>query len=190
MKKLILLIFLFVTACESKPDEISILDKSSCKLPCWNGIVAGQTTEAELLKILEILPDVDQQSIEITNEPWSIFDNQIFFSFRQGWTLEQRPKLRGYVDITNGIVSALMLCGEINTTMGTLVQAIGEPENIISGNDIGGGRTVIITHPQKGVSFSYTRECLIKWANKVHHMSDIIWKTLFVKLSAVETVDE
>ncbi len=100
MKKLILLFFLLITACvSSSADEKSILDKSSCILPCWNGVVAGKTTEAELLQVLEHLPYIDQKSIEITNEPWNIFDNQIFFSFLQDWTLEQRPKLRGEIYI-------------------------------------------------------------------------------------------
>ncbi len=158
MKNLILLVFLFIVACGTSSSKSSILDKSSCKLPCWNDIVAGQTTESELLEIIENLPDIDPESIQNNNRPWDIFDNQIFFSFRQGWTLEQRPKLRGYVDIADGIVSVLMFCGEINTTIGALVEKVGEPEFIISGNNIGGGRTVIMTNSQKGVSFSYTTE--------------------------------
>jgi hypothetical protein len=158
MKKLILLIVLFIVSCGKSSSEISILDRSNCKLPCWNGIVAGQTTEDELLKILGNLPDIDQASIQNSNQPWNIFDNQIFFSFQQGWRLSQRPKLRGEVYITNKRVSELTLCGEINTTMGALVETIGEPEHIISGNNIGGGRTVILTNSRKGVSFSFTTE--------------------------------
>lgn len=158
MRKLVLLIFLFVVACGKSADELSILDKSSCKLPCWNDIVVGQTTEGKLLEILANLPDVDSESIQNNNQVWDIFDNQILFSFRQGWTLSQRPRLRGYVDITDGIVSVLMFCGEINTTIGALAEVVGEPENIISGNNFYGGRTVILTLPSKGVSFSYTTQ--------------------------------
>lgn len=158
MKKIILLIFFFIAACGKSADEISILDKSSCKLPCWNDIVAGQTTEDELLEILENLPDVDQASIRITNQAWNIFDNQIYFSFRQGWTISQRPKLRGEISIINNTVSDLIVCGEINTTMGRLVEEVGEPEHIISGNNVGGGRTVILIDSQKGIDYSYTTE--------------------------------
>jgi len=158
MKKLILLIVLFIVSCGKSSSAMSILDKSNCKLPCWNDIVAGQTTEDELLKILGDLPNVDQASIQNSNQPWNIFDNQIFFSFQQGWTLSQRPDLRGEAYITNKRVSELTLCGEINTTMGTLVETIGEPEHIISGNNIGGGRTVVLTNSRQGVSFSFTTE--------------------------------
>lgn len=158
MKKLILLIFLFIVSCGNIPDEMSILDQSSCKLPCWNGVVAGQTTEDDLLKILENLPDVDPETIRTTNQAWNIFDDQFYFSFRQEWTLNQRSKLQGEGAIKNNTVSDFILCGEINTTMGELVEQIGEPESIISGNNFYGGRTVIITDSQKGVSYWYTTE--------------------------------
>ena len=156
MKKLFpLIILLLVAACEISSDAVSVLDKSSCELPCWNNIVAGQTTEDELLKILGNLPDVDQASIQNYNHPWDIFDNQIFFSFQQDWTLSQHPKIDGEVEITNNIVSELIICGEINTTMGAIVGAIGDPENIISGDNFYGGRTVILIDSENGVSYWY-----------------------------------
>ncbi|MCL4275402.1 MAG: hypothetical protein KJZ77_16135 [Anaerolineales bacterium] len=158
MKRLILFFFLLIVACGSLPDEYSILDRSNCVLPCWNGITAGQTTEKELLEILKGLPDIDQKTIKITNEPWNIFDNQTFFSFHQNWSLNQAPRLQGYVYIINNEVSKLAFCGEIKTSVGDIIEQIGEPENIISGNNFYGGRTVILVHPSKGVSFSYTTE--------------------------------
>ncbi|MDQ3005551.1 MAG: hypothetical protein M3R47_09240 [Chloroflexota bacterium] len=158
MKKSVLLTFLFIVACGKSSDEVSILDKSSCRLPCWNDIVVGQTTEGELLEIIEILPDIDPESIQNNNRPWDIFDNQVFFSFRQDWTLSQRPKIEGEARISNNIVSDLIICGEIKTSMGELVEVVGEPENIISGNNFYGGRTVILTNSQSGVSYWYTTE--------------------------------
>lgn len=158
MKRLMFLLLFVTTACMSAPDESSILDRSDCSLPCWNGIVAGQTTETELLGILEDLPDIDQQSIEVTNDSWNMFDNQMFFSFHQNWSFNQDTKLRGYVYLINNKVSKLAFCGEIKTTIGDITEQIGEPENIISGNNFYGGRTVILTYPLKGVSFSYTTQ--------------------------------
>jgi hypothetical protein len=127
-------------------------------LPCWNGIVAGQTTEGDLLKILENLPDIDPETIRATNQAWNIFDNQIYFSFHQGWTFSQRPNLKGEASIKNNTVSDFIICGDVHTTMGELVEQIGEPESIISGNNFYGGRTVILVHSQKGVEFWYTTE--------------------------------
>jgi hypothetical protein len=159
MKKLYLLsLLLILVACSNMEDQKSILNSSDCAFPCWNGIVAGETTEAELLTILRALPDIDQESIEITDASGSVFDKNVFFSFRQGWIFEQRPKIRGYADIADNKLGALAFCGEINTQMGELIEVVGEPENIISGNDIGGGRTAILTLPSVGVSFWYTAE--------------------------------
>lgn len=158
MKKLLLLICLFVVACGNTPNEISILDRSTCKFPCWNDVVVGQTTEDEFLEVLANLPDIDSESIRNNNQTLDIFDHQITFSFRQGWSFDQQPKLRGYAYIKDDIIRVLLFCGEINTTMGALVEAVGEPEYIISGNDIGGGRTIILIDSQNGVDYSYTTE--------------------------------
>jgi hypothetical protein len=158
MKKVIILVILFITACTESSSKGSILDNSSCDLPCWNDIIAGKTTQSELLYILEKLPDVDQKSIQNMDQPWSIFDNQIYFTFRQGWSLNQRSKIRGYVHITHSTVSDIIICGELNTTIGEITMQAGEPEGIISGNDIDGGRTVIFINSQKGVSFWYTTD--------------------------------
>jgi hypothetical protein len=159
MKKLgLLFLLLILTACSDSKDQQSILDRSNCAFPCWNGIVVGETTKTELLTILGALPDIDQESIEITDASDNVFDNNIYFSFLQGWTLSQRPKIDGYLDITDDKVGALTFCGEINMTIGELAEQVGEPENIISGNDIGGGRTAILTLPAEGIAFWHTAE--------------------------------
>jgi hypothetical protein len=103
--------------------------------------------------------DIDQKSIQNENRPdESIFDNKILFSFHQGWTLSQRPKIEGESRISNDVVSDLIICGEIKTSMGQLVEVVGEPETIISGNNFYGGRTIILTNSQNGVSYWYTTE--------------------------------
>ena len=159
VKRLILLIFLLTTACGASPDEKSILDKSNCVLPCWNGIVPGQTTEAEFLEILQNLPNIDTDTIkhQKTSEG-NIFDKDIFFSFREGWTLSQRPKLHGVASIIENTVSSFIICGAINTSMGQLVEQVGEPEHIISGNNFYGGRLVILINAEKGVKYTHTAE--------------------------------
>lgn len=153
MKKILLVISLFMMSCGDLSNEVSILDKSNCKYPCWNDIVVGETTEDSLLKILDDLPEINQSSIKNNKLSQSIIDNQIYFSFDQGWSLSNRPQLRGEVDIKNNIVSNLILCGKINTPMSWLIEEIGEPEYLISGNAIGGGRTVILIDSKNGISY-------------------------------------
>lgn len=156
MKKFALAFCLFIVACGNTLDETSILNKSTCNLPCWNNIVAGRTTEDEFLHILENLPDIDSKSVRTNNQTWEIFDHQIAFSFLQGWSLNQKPKLRGYAYISDNTVDDLVFCGEINTNIETLVTYLGEPEYLISGNNFSGGRLVILIHSKIGVSYLYT----------------------------------
>ena len=159
MKKIILIILLLTAACTKPPREISILEKTSCELPCWNNIVAGQTTEANTLQILKGLSIVDSESIQNANQPWSIFDNKIIFAIHQDLAIDQQPKIRGYVYSIDGIVSQLILCGKIDTTIGDIVKVIGEPENILSGNNIeDSGRIVILINSRKGISYWYTAQ--------------------------------
>lgn len=157
MKKIILVILLLVTACTERSPESSILEKSNCDLPCWNNIIVGQTKESDLLQVLESLPIVDQSSIQNTNQPWSIFDNKIYFAIHQDSTEKQDPKIRGYAYLSENIISQLILCGELHTTIGDIVDAIGEPEHILSGDNIEqSGRLVILVNSKMGISYWYT----------------------------------
>ena len=78
------------------------------------------------------------------------------FPFVRGGS--QRPKLRWKLRISNNTLSDLIIFGEINTSMGQLEEEIGEPEYIISGNNVGGGRTVILIDSQSGISYWYITE--------------------------------
>jgi hypothetical protein len=135
------------------------LEKSNCELPCWNNIIAGQTTETDLLQILDSLSIVDPRSIQNANQPWNVFDNKVYFAIYQDAATNQQSKIRGYSYSIDGIVSQLILCGEIHTSMGDIVDVIGEPENILSGGNIeDSGRLVILMNSQKGISYWYTAQ--------------------------------
>jgi hypothetical protein len=157
MKKLMLALFFTVVAC-SQPleNQISILEKSTCNLPCWNNINTGQTSEQDALDSISALSSVEKESIPVTNKPWNIFDNQIVFSFSAKSGFNSRDPWMSKIDISNGVARVVTLCGELHTTMGEIVQEIGEPEGIISGGSIAGGRDVILVNPKAGVSYWYS----------------------------------
>jgi len=157
MKKFCLVFLILLSACKASTSDksVSILEGSACNLPCWNNITPGVTTEDEIVHFLENSDDIDQKSIQIDNQPRSIFDNHIFFSMRQSWSLNQYPKIRSDIYIINNIVSDLIICGELNVSINDVVSEIGEPENIISGDNLTGSRTVIFLNPHHGVSYIY-----------------------------------
>jgi hypothetical protein len=150
---LAIVLILFISSCTpSSKNQVSILDNSNCHLPCWNNIISGQTTEQDAIEVISNLSFVKKESIRIANEPWNIFDNQVDFSF--GGADDT-----GDVYLSDGVVKMLYLCGNLNTTIGEITKEIGEPENIISGGSIAGGRDVILINPEMGVSYFYnTRE--------------------------------
>jgi hypothetical protein len=154
----ILMILLAASCAPSANNQISILEKSNCDLPCWNNIKVGQTTQDEILQFLETSSDIDQKSIQIDNHPWTIFDSQIFFSFDQGGLLEQYPDIQVDISFSNHIVSELIVCGELYTTIGDIVEQIGEPESIISGDNLDGNRDVILINSTAGISYWYTTD--------------------------------
>jgi hypothetical protein len=127
-------------------NQISILKESSCELPCWNNIIAGQTSEHDVIQIISNLPIIKKDSIRITNQHWNIYDNQVFFSLN-GRNSE--------VDIVDGTAKILWLCGNLSTTIEEITEKIGEPEKIISNGSIAGGRDVILINPKAGVSYFY-----------------------------------
>jgi len=129
-------------------NQVSILDNSNCDLPCWNNIIAGQTTEQDAIQTISNLSTINQKSIEIANEHWNIFDNRIFFSLNGTKGISE-------IYIVGELVKSLWLCDNLNTTIGDITAKIGEPEKIISGGSIGGGRDVILISPTIGVSYFY-----------------------------------
>ena len=153
-----LMILLASSCVPSAKNQISILEKSNCALPCWNNIKVGQTTQDEILQFLETSSDIDQKSIQIDNHSWKIFDSQIFFSFDQGGLLDQYPDIQVDIRFSNNIVSELIVCGELYTTIGDIVEQIGEPESIISGDNLDGNRNVILITSKTGVAYWYTTD--------------------------------
>lgn len=156
MKKFWLIILFIISACStSSEDTRSILDKSTCTLPCWNDIVMGQTTEDEFLQIIERLPDIDQGSIRITNQRWNMYDNQIYFSFQKRWSLRQNFVTQADIYIIDNIVTDMSICRQLRTNIGEIVNAVGEPESIITGGAMTGGKDVILIWSEAGLSVSY-----------------------------------
>lgn len=158
MKKNWLLLLFVVSACATRPNDVSVLDESSCKLPCWNNIIVGQTTGDEFTQFMETSADINKESIQVDDHRWKIFDSSIFFSFDQGSLLNPRPRMQVDAGFSNNILSELTICGELNTTIGDVVEQIGEPESIISGGNLDGNRDVILINSKMGVSYWYATD--------------------------------
>ena len=131
MKKAILLILLFITACKSANREISILDESSCSPPCWNSIIPGETSHSEVLQIVKNLNEIDSENVVDTNIPWKIFNKQIWFYLYKN-SSQVKVQTDGAVYFLDDKVVALFLQRNIGRTFSEMIEIAGEPEAIIS----------------------------------------------------------
>ena len=157
MKKILVIILFAISSCsKGYTSEVSVLENSDCDLPCWNNIVVGETSEEDLLNILSSSPFVDPESVFVTNQPWFLYDNQVFFSLLSKQELFHNQKDKSEIEILDGVVKVMFLCGSLNTSIGRVVQEIGKPEGILSGGNISGGRDVILINSQRGVSYWYS----------------------------------
>jgi hypothetical protein len=159
MKRNWLLVFLLLVACtQSSGAQTSIVEESSCELPCWNNIIVGKTSEQEVLQVISTLPIVENKSILVTNQPRNIFDNQIFFQLNLDTTKRNNAPNLSQIDLSDNLVRVLALCGNLNTTIGEIVERTGKPEGIISGGSVAGGRDVILINSKIGISFWYNTD--------------------------------
>ena len=153
MKKTLLLILLLITACKSLSGQISILDESSCKPPCWNGITPGETSYSEALQIVKRLKEIDAENIVDTKIPWKIFNKQIWFYLYKN-SSQTKVQTDGAVYFLNDKVVALLLQRNIGKTFSDMIEIVGEPEAIISMTLPGGG-VIMAIDSSKGIMFEF-----------------------------------
>ena len=149
------LIILISSCTPSSQNQVSILENSNCDLPCWNNIVPGKTSEKDAIEIISNLAIVNKNSVNILNEHWNTFDSRVTFSLNGTKGISE-------IYTGGGIVKSLWVCDNLNTTIGDITARIDEPEIIISGGSIAGGRDVILINRTRGVSYFYNTDGLSK----------------------------
>jgi hypothetical protein len=154
LKKLYLLLFCFVTACSLARPDVSILESPQCELPCWNGIIPGETSYPDALEIVTGLDGLDPEKTNILNAPWQIFNKRIWFYLYTDSSLA-KVQTDGAVYFIDDKVAALFLQRNIGKTFGEMVEMVGEPETIISMPFVTGSTVVMAVIPSKGVMFEF-----------------------------------
>jgi hypothetical protein len=140
----------------------SFIDQNSCELPCWNGTILGNSTKTEFISSIIDLPFVEKDSIIGTNEGWSFFDDQVIFTF-------SNANILGRAHIIKTKVMDLSFEGELNTTIGQLIDILGDPEYIINIPSPSTSSIVTAIYPSLGAKFSYdTRDIPRKFRQVIH----------------------
>lgn len=154
MKKALLLILLFITACTLASTEVSVLDESSCKPPCWNGITPGETSYSQASQVVKSLDELDSENVADINLPWKIFDKRIWFYLYKD-SSQVKVQTDGAIYFLDDKVIALLLQRNIGKTFSEMIEIVGEPEVIISMPFVGGGPVVMAINASEGIMFEF-----------------------------------
>ncbi len=153
MKKVFILILfgMFLTGCESKPEQQDIFEKPICQLPCWMSITPGITTKDEALAALSKIDIVDRQVVDMTRSTIIGFDDEIRFSFYND------DNFSGSINILNNRVS--MMSFVIPTRYSGIrlehaIELFGLPQSILVLHS-GLFDQITLLDPQKGIAFGY-----------------------------------
>lgn len=154
-RQVVLLILLFVVACSQTPATTdSILDISSCDLPCWNNITPGYTTGQDAVDILSGLSVIDRSSILVRDVPWNGFDSRIFYEINRpyrSWGKDSHSEIL----ILNDLVVMMDLCGDLHITIDEIIEKTGNPKHVITLGIIHGSTIVMLVNPKIGISYWY-----------------------------------
>ncbi len=132
----------------------TVMTRESCPLPCWQGIVPGQTTNSQLLEFLKTKQKVDHTTPEESGG-----------SIRQEFSWQDLSiNIIGRAYVKDNRVQALsvrVLPG-FQLTFGDLIQRYGAPEQVEPGAYLFGqeqaGAAIDFYYPQIGAAFASNAE--------------------------------
>src|SRR5689334_28086 len=127
---LVLLISYSLCACFSKQEQLDVFQDSSCDLPCWNGIVVGQTTEQELFLILDNLSIVGKNTAGIITES-GVFDTRVSFRLGEEGANGQYSGF-AFAHIKDDKVWAMEFVGGFELTFDEITEVFGEPKHVFT----------------------------------------------------------
>lgn len=116
------------------------------RLPCWSQICPGQTTDDNVLTMLQARGDINPQSIRF-------YDYDTFNTI--DWDFSSKHQGTGVAYFVGGRLLALELCPR-GVTLGGAVEKFGEPELFVarSGSADTRWRSVLLLYPEQGVLVS------------------------------------
>lgn len=149
----LLIVLLFLSGCVTKDKQPTLLE-TNCALPCWNGIVPGETSKDDVLKILPTLDNVNQKSI-LEETFGGVYGEMVRFDISSdSFLLLPSVEIRFREDR----VASIFFFGDLKLTFGKLIELTGEPNWVDRWQDYG-GKTFMTINIAKGIVFgSYDSE--------------------------------
>jgi len=123
----LLIMILVITNILTK--KISLVADSTCAFPCWNNVKLGETSKAELLKILANVSSIDQSSVFSQKQSYYKFDDVVFFSTGKDWTgYFYRNRAEAWL-ISDKVVE-IGFSGDAGITLMQAIQKLGTPDHV------------------------------------------------------------
>jgi hypothetical protein len=147
-----------------EPGDTSLTTGSPCAPPCWQGVVPGETSEAEAKEILERLPYVRDLG-------WGIYTEEATWSNPCLRTSEFRASSGVPVNriaFEGGLVQMIRVNIDHHLTVGELIARYGPPDKIVP-SVVGDGGGVIYF----GVDMFYPGEGLVVEAASLERPGDL-----------------
>jgi hypothetical protein len=132
MKKLIIILLLFIPSCYYSNYGERTLYQSTCQSPCWNGITPGSTTEQEMLKIVKALPEVNQKTFYENIKPTSVSDKEFLFYLYPSLFKQDSGQIVMRIFIKDNVVVSMSFEGNLNLSLDDVFRKFGEPTEVIT----------------------------------------------------------
>lgn len=132
-----------LVACFLLPGDTSLQTLQPCAPPCWHNIVPGQSTAADVRRILPSLPFIRTETIE---------DQDSYFR----WLYTNPPGPFGTIKLENGVVTRIQARPGFRLELREVIERFGPPERVYPNNvraPDGGFYQVSVYYPDKGLAF-------------------------------------
>jgi hypothetical protein len=149
---LLMLAFILLTGCIKSQGSTTLLKDNTCTAPCWNGLIPGETSENDAVKILNELPQVKPGSVRIWY-PDGVHKGDSFYliSGEQVDLMFQDDKLL-YIGFSYPVKHVFL-----NVTYQQLIDEFGDPGSIIRIDSYAGENlyTLFISlYTDQGIAYS------------------------------------
>lgn len=150
----ILVLIILLSSCLPKSKGPSIFSHQICGTSCWNNVIVGKTEKEEFLKIISTLPNVDQDSIAVFDEPGGdLFDGRILFQFYR--VLKDESSLVNISARTkNQRIVFMTFQGDLGLTFQDVSDLFGEPDLVSSLWTFDGGINVHFINSLQGIEIT------------------------------------
>jgi hypothetical protein len=132
----------------------SIFSNQTCGNSCWNNITVGKTEKQEFLKIISALPNVDQNSIAVFDEPGGdLFDGRILFHFYRVLK-DENSLVKISARTKNQRIVFMTFQGDLGLTFQDVSDLFGEPDLVSSLWTFDGGINVHFINSVQGIEIT------------------------------------